>query len=491
MVGKVSSKGGSLFGSRREGIGLALTVALAGMAFASPPADAMPGELDRSFGHNGRVVGLDWLNDGWASKLPKVVVARDGGIFAAAVGASEYVPNDGPQLPLLLRHYRANGEIDSSFGPGGTLHLYRPGGLDLTFRFSDLAVDDQGRPILFGTAYDVLAKTEFTPDPTLRSVAPSYAAIIRLLPDGRLDPGFGDGNGVALLDFAAALPPVEGRPHVHASSGAVDPQGRIVLIASQTEDGVGEGHSHLVENDRLLARLTPTGGLDPGFGEGDGVTPLTRLSPVTDMAFGRGGQITLGRPAKAGVTLLLRLDASGQPVSGFGVDGFRAYRSELNLADLEVDRFGRVLLLGPGRATGKANPRRLMRLRPGGAVDRAFGENGRVKVRVPAGSSLSGITSDPKGRILLGCTIALPGPATDRQDPPRAMGAVRLRPSGKPDLEFGRDGRVTTRFGSGTSSEATQLAFDGRNRLLVAGFALWPDRPWPERTQVLVRYRLR
>jgi uncharacterized delta-60 repeat protein len=480
-----------VFGLERGRIGLVLATAFVGMALTSPPVDAKPGEPDRSFGQSGKVIGLDWLTSGGDSELPKVVVARDGGIFGAAVGAAEYVPNDGPQPSLLLRHYLPSGQLDTSFGAGGTVRLRRPAGLDLTFDFSDLAVDDQGRPLLFGTAF-VPAETEFAQYPSVRNLAPSLAAVVRLLPDGRLDPSFGEGNGVSLLDFAAALPPVGGRPHVHAASGAIDPRGRIMLIASQTEDGTDGPRPHVVQNDRLVARLTPTGALDSGFGEGDGIAPLGRLSPVIDMAFGRRGQITLGGPANEGATLLLRLDASGQPASGFGVDGLRAYRSGLELAALEVDRYGRTLLLGSGSARRKAGwPQRVMRLRPGGMVDHSFGQNGRVTVRVPARSRLTGIVSDRKGRVLLSGTIVLPALSANRHDPLRAMGALRLRASGKPDPSFGREGSAITRFGSGIESEATQLAFDGRGGLLVAGFAQWPNRPWPERSQVLARYRLR
>jgi uncharacterized delta-60 repeat protein len=483
-----------VFGSKATGrIGRALAVALAGMALTATPTTARPGELDPGFGHDGKVLGFDGLTSGGYPLNAKMATAPGGSVFVAAGTDTYHAPGSRFEQVLRLRHYLSEGQLDPTFGVGGTLTFHPPAELDVTFEFADLAVDDRGRPLLFGTAFPP-AKPEFAQYPSVRNLGPSYAAVVRLLPDGSPDPGFGGGNGVALLDFAAALPPVEGKPRVHVAKGVLDPRGRIVLVVSQTENGTGEGHSYVVRNERLVARLTPTGGLDPTFGEDDGVVPLEGIAEVRDMAFDPEGEIAIGgAPAAKRTTPLLRLDASGRPEPGSGVGGLRRYKAGLDLAQIEIDPFGRILLLGSGwrssRKTGRLQ--RVVRLRPGGEVDRSFGVEGRTTVKVPDHSSLTGLAIDRKGRFLLAGTIVLPGPYANWRNRQTAIGVLRLRPSGKLDRVFDHLGRAVTRFGGGASAEATQLVLDGHGRLLVAGLARWPGPTWNESTQVLLAYDLK
>src|SRR5450432_1417274 len=135
-------------------------------------------------------------------------------------------------LLLALAPMNAGAGVDRSFGNGGSVSFAPQ-------RFSSgagVAVDAQGGILLGATLDD-------------GSLLRTRAAVLRLLPDGSLDPAFGSG-GVATI---APPPPYA---TTRAEAIALDAQGRIV-VAGEVDDDVP-----------TVARLLPGGTLDPGFAGG-------------------------------------------------------------------------------------------------------------------------------------------------------------------------------------------------------------------------------
>jgi uncharacterized delta-60 repeat protein len=213
---------------------LLLVAALPAAALAKP----RPGSFDRSFGGDGRVV----LNLPGERMVPSAMAVQpDGKIVVVGTvvepGAPDYVVTG---RALAVRFLR-DGQLDSSFGAGGIARHK----LALPVSVGGVAIQPDGRILLAGQA--------------MRDTGSAPAAVIRLLPDGSLDEGFGSG-GMALID-----PEARGAylPTARFVRVALQPDGRIVA-AGQTDSGDPHDPTNLI-----VARLLPDGQLDPSF-NGDG-----------------------------------------------------------------------------------------------------------------------------------------------------------------------------------------------------------------------------
>jgi uncharacterized delta-60 repeat protein len=148
-------------------------------------------------------------------------------------------------LALLACPAAAHGQpvLDPSFGSGGRTHVANPIGAGTFWAedAADVAVQPDGKILV---AADGHGEDQV------------YWAVLRFLPDGRLDPGFGVG-GVAVL---TQTDPGETR------GIALQPDGRILVT----------GAGYCLEKCFAAARLTPDGQLDPSFGDGG----IVRHDPI-------------------------------------------------------------------------------------------------------------------------------------------------------------------------------------------------------------------
>jgi uncharacterized delta-60 repeat protein len=215
--------------------------------------------------------------------------------------------------------------------------------------------------------------------------------LVRYNTDGSLDPTFGTGGVVF------------GPSPAGASAVAVQPDGRIVTA------GGGEAGGF------LATRFNADGTLDSGFGsEG------TVVVPVGEVGFDSQANAILVQPdgkiVVAGGTLLSRYDFAiarletdgsldrtfGHAGSGITTTDFHGDRDSIRALVLQPDG----LIVAAGFAVA-GKPRlehfALARYKPGGALDRSFGEQGLATVEIEgslAEDGARGLALQPDGRLV-------------------------------------------------------------------------------------------
>jgi uncharacterized delta-60 repeat protein len=121
---------------------------------------------------------------------------------------------------LELARVPTAGGRDRRFGEGGVAKVRLPAGAG--FQVEPAAVEASGRILLVG----------FTGE--------RHSAVVvgRLLPDGGLDTGFGEGGWIAV--------PARGSFKVKSTAAALDPQGRLLVAAAGTAAPEGAGNGYLL-----------------------------------------------------------------------------------------------------------------------------------------------------------------------------------------------------------------------------------------------------
>jgi uncharacterized delta-60 repeat protein len=422
------------------------------------PAWASGDELDPSFGGDGRVVVQARPAGPWAGGPIQIATLPGGGVVIAGTNT--------------LVRLQADGEPDPGFGPGGAVTMESVEGFDL--RFEDVDVDSRGRVVVFGAATSetvLVTRAQMTPG----YLHPSDAVVLRFLPDGRLDPGFGR-DGVVRSDFG--MPPTSefAARFVRADLGAVDAHDRPVLALGTLEmtpncvtKGFWEWHV------RRLARLTVDGEPDPGFDSSAGAVALHNVNHTFDFALRKGGapQVVATRENFCGPHLTLRrMQADGAPDIACGRDGRRSYALGDRVADIATDSAGRTLALSGIRWSRQANAAtgRVLRINADGGIDRRFGNDDVGRVFIPgAGASLGLLVTDPRGRVYIIGTLT--GKRVKRgraqAETQGSIAVLRLTVRGNLDRGFGTNGMATA--GVGPLAVADQATFSAGSGLLVAG----------------------
>jgi uncharacterized delta-60 repeat protein len=318
--------------------------------------------------------------------------------------------------------------------------------------------------------HNLLVKIAEGPNGTI--VAAAGKTVFRYLPDGSLDPSFGEGGKLTVAD-------PEGLPFT-LSDLAVDTDGRISLIGSVEVPDVSVPFSYISSFHPTLAaviRYTGDGKPDTTFGGGKGflVTDFGQPSPYSPGFFYSKGltRLTTGAVDRNGdlvamvsvgeiVThfhselamvsrLVVRLTPTGQLDPSFGGgDGVVSETGLGGLGTLALDRDGALLVSGlQGNPEGGPSREALVRLTSDGSVDGLFGHMGASSPLLAP--PLSGLAVDPLDRI-----VALAG-----------RGLALLTHSGELDRRFGFRGGAWVRFPG--ESSLSSLAVEPSGRILLAG----------------------
>jgi uncharacterized delta-60 repeat protein len=383
----------------------ALLVALVAAAAAAGAA-AAPGDPDPGFDVDGRVT----FGYGGDDRATDAVVLRDGRIVTAG-----WTTADGDiEITRLTRR----GSLDRAFGRGGTSEI-ELGGDD---RANAIAVQPDGRLVIAGRT----------------SARAGEVAVMRLRSDGSLDRSFGR-RGVRLL----------GTPRGDAAYDvAIGRDGRIVVAG----DGGAGG-------DMLVARLTPRGALDRSFGH-RGMTRVDfgGIEIANALALARDGRIVLaGATTEDGDIAVARLRPDGRLDPSFGARGrVRIDAGGTDVASAVALRpDGRILVAG---TTSRRADAVVARLRPDGALDRAFGDRGLRRLDFGGDDEGFDMATAPGGRIVV----------AGRGGPRRAMAVARLLAGGALDPAFGRRGRATVDF-PGLLDTALAVDVERDGRVVLAG----------------------
>ncbi len=296
---------------------LALAVALAALA--------APGDLDPTFGVNGRVI----LSPGIESYATAATVQPDGKVLLAGLVDDQEPPPPPPPAPHRLRapsgdflavRLNADGRLDSSFGAGGFVRTpidLGNSGYDIAWA---VAAGPGGTVVLGGDAITPAGQRDF--------------AFVRYTSSGALDSSF-SGDGIQTVDVGM---------FDSVSGVVVQPDGKVVAT--------GRGGTGFT-----VVRLQADGSLDPTFGSGGIVdTPLGESSLRDE-----GSAVALlpdGRILVAGTAdydypfptdfALVRYLASGRLDRSFGLEGIVVTREpgEEVARALALTASGRIVVAG-------------------------------------------------------------------------------------------------------------------------------------------------
>ncbi|MGH9368585.1 MAG: hypothetical protein ACRD3M_13015, partial [Thermoanaerobaculia bacterium] len=411
------------------------------------------GTIDQSFGSRGQVT----TPLGASARLAGIYLRPDGSFLAGGTVDGQ---------PVLVG-YRADGQLNASFGSGGVNRL--PGG---PLELRAMGGDSGGNVALAGTSDGNLV-------------------VVRVDAAGQIDATFGD-HGFARSDL--------GGDDI-LNSVAIDGAGRVVA---------GGVTARASGRQAVVWRLTASGQPDANFGaggaivtalrDGDGaVEALTLLADDRILVVGEAGGdivaarfLTNGAPdggfvdgsadwvarnhLPGGVAEGVALDAEGYAVFvgelaagndgrtreyGFGVffpNGFQGRMAPdplrySSISSLATYPDGRILAAG---SDWNATDFGISRFRADGAVDTSFGRTGRLNTDIGPQDRFRKVFALPDGGAL----------AAGRAD--TRIAAVRYRPDGSLDPSFGDNGVVLIPIPGPIYGGSSGVARDDHGRLLLA-----------------------
>lgn len=244
-----------------------------------------------------------------------------------------------------------------------------------------------------------------------------FAQVVRLLPNGSLDPSFGKNGRVRwpFQPFQGRFP--SGLDNLGWDGATLLPDGRIALVGTNTfGDIYGAGND---ESTLVVSEIDQSGGVVKAFGQNGYFTadkrlyrcPRTALSKVyeacqrhlvalarekTTCTRGPEGLAVQGEKIVISATrfckefephhiVVLRLNANGTLDRSFGKKG------EVTFGTASITDDAPLLALPNGRlvvagTTPKGGMVRLIKLLPNGAIDRRFGNKGVSSTRVASDS---------------------------------------------------------------------------------------------------------
>ena len=382
-----------------------------------PPAHAAAGDLDPTFGGDGKVTtdfgpGQNSAED--------VAIQSDGKIVV--VGTA----NVGGGLEFALARYNPNGDLDTSFGNGGKVVTNFSRLVNLALA---VAIQSDGKIVAAG----------FTSDPGERDFA-----LARYNTDGSLDTSFGSGGKVT-TDFFGNLD--------EARDVIVQSDGKIVLVG---EAFLGPGDS-----DFALARYNTDGSLDTSFGSSGKLTSrfFGSSSIATAAIFQSDGKIVVGGSGPVGF-MVVRYNSDGSLDTSFGSSGIASSSFLGAVFAMAMQNDGKIVVTGIGTSFVFST----LRYNSDGSPDTGFGSGGIVNEGFSGGESI------PFGVAIQNGDKIVVGGVTQTNTTGRDFALVRYNNDGSLDTSFGNGGKVTTDF-SNSQDMASAIAVQGDGKIVAAGTA--------------------
>jgi uncharacterized delta-60 repeat protein len=376
-----------------------------------------PVGFDNSFGTAGKTIAGGTVSN-------QLAVQPDGKIVSLSTEPGGFGGSS-----ILVTRFNPDGTLDRAFGPGDPVSPFggqvRLNPTNFGEDGTSIALQPDGKIVVAGT----LSTGSFPFNVGI--------VLIRLLPDGSLDPSFGGGGASGGPGWI--IPPIGGSPQV----------GRIAL----TPDG------HILAGCNVtqlftLARFNADGSLDTTFGD--------RGTVVTDVAANDGGArdlllqgdgkllvVPYGYPPVPSF-LVMRFNPDGSPDAAFGAGG----RATVDFGGLDAVSTSLSLTAGGSiLVAGLPHPSSpdavVARLTPAGALDPTFADGGRLATPpfpfagTPTpllGIFLPVVRTTPDGRFLVAATHEVSGNHYEEV-------VARFLPDGSPDPTFAPTGRFEVDLG--------------------------------------------
>ncbi len=387
-----------------------------------------PGDLDLSFGNNGRVI-TDF--DAQLDEASYVLTQPDGKIIV--IGYANSVTTFSFDFGLV--RYNSNGTIDQSFGTDGKVKTDLESG-NTDFALSGILQSD-GKIVVIG------------------STSTGAFAVVRYNSNGSLDMTF-DGDGKVIIPFGLTT---------LGWTSALQPDGKIIAAGYIRNGG---------NYDFALTRLNSNGSLDTTFGNGG--TTITSFSNLRDelrsIALQPDGKIVAAGFASNGTDsdfAIARYNSNGSLDTTFDGDG-KLITQIGNGNDFAYSMFiqpdGKYVLAGES-FTGMNSDTAIVRYLPDGSLDSSFNMNGKIIIPVTSGNdgAFSAVLQ-PNGKIVTG-GFAI---ATGNRD----FALTRINTNGTLDLSFNGSGKVLTDFNS-FEDGGTNVKIQTDGKIVICGYSYDPN----------------
>jgi uncharacterized delta-60 repeat protein len=353
-------------------VGTALSQAFAGqLLVVRLHADGTP---DTDFSDDGVVLITDF-NESYAYD---VHILDDGKILVAGSRADEFF-----QFSMLVLRLNPDGSLDTDFGTNG----FATPEISTADDFAQaMVVLDDGRILLAGKALDANFRNR--------------PVVVRLSNTGELDTSFG-------VDGVAGVA-VEAEDN-NFWSLALQSDGSIVASGHYDQGLTVTGQ---FDQDILIARFTAEGALDNGFGtNGTVVRPISAeynerafamaITPTDDiLVSGYTTQLDFSFDA-----VLLKYDADGAPVTGFGTNGLVVFDNAIQdvAYGMVLQSDDKILVCGTsGGFFFDPRDQLVARYLPNGTLDTDFGTDGFVLNNIAAQfDEANALTLQADGKIVV------------------------------------------------------------------------------------------
>ncbi|HSI36612.1 MAG TPA: hypothetical protein VK986_23705, partial [Tepidisphaeraceae bacterium] len=390
------------------------------------------GVFDRSFGERGiAATNVSAMEYGaHHHDAARLLLRPDGSIVA--VGTADVNADNGPKDRIAIAQFTAAGRPDAFFGSNGLTRLARTG----TYGRA-AALLPGGKLLIVGSAGNRAT--------AVRANAAGVA-------DATFAPGGADGAGWVDLDAQTSA-------FQYGVDVAVQADGKMV-VAGSTRDPDGA--------NPVVFRYLPNGQLDPTFGDG-GVVRLEMPDGFEGLAagvtIGADGQIIVGGMLHAKHELILYggfvhwLDATGRPVVVGGAT--RRMQSGMRVTAVRVDARGRLVYVEQHLDASLI----VHRLNADGTPDPSFSGDGQVSLPTRFGyPGQHTLRFGPDSKILFGGSLESDVYYTERE-----FAVLRLNADGTVDTTFG-DGGIGTVGGSGYWGDVpVAMALQSDGRIVLAG----------------------
>ncbi|WP_227837743.1 NHL repeat-containing protein [Nocardia aurantia] len=305
------------------------------------------GRPDTPFGDQGRV-STDF--GGKADVANAVALQSDGAIVVVGTSHGTATGDN-----IAVARYTAGGVLDAGFGDGGKVSTDLGTQAD---HGNTVVVRPDGRIVVAGSTRD--------PNPAQGD----NFAVLRYLPDGKPDNGFGN-NGLVSTDFG-------GKADV-ANAVVLQPDGSIVVV--------GTSHGTATGDNIAVARYTAGGVLDAGFGDGGKVsTDLgTRADHGNAVVVQPDGRIVVAGsttdPVQGDNFVLVRYTPDGHLDTTFGERGKVAtdFGGKADIAlGLGIEPDGKLVAAGTSHGAATGDNIAVARYTAGGVLDAGLGDGGKI-----------------------------------------------------------------------------------------------------------------